>query len=572
MSKKLLVACLSIFMCLHAVSQSSKKKAVEAFTVDRSTAFEEPESGASRLLLMKNGNTLFFTFTPKKGINVTVFDERHRARPVMNSRVGSWKNKLMSRAQLEGLYEINGQAVAFLQVAIKKRPCLFRFVFDGKSGKLVEEKLIADLPKVTWGQGYAIAFGGMKIPSFDLRKDPNSEYYAIAMLNSKAHETEERIRVMHFNPQHEVISDANLNTPNGNYKYINLADMYVNGEKSVFLATFAYNTRSSGGKDSRFAVGTLTKGAKAFQSKLLDHTDDLKMRDVALKYNNDNSSVYLLTTIYAKSTRQEPIMSRSKSDKFALMMNVIDPENLNVKQHYFVTHPMLDKYAQRHLGYKNKYQGVIQDFNLNNDGTIHLLMEELDIITHTSMSTGNVGGNGPMTTSSRTYYTTRLGEIGVAQLGADGKEINSYAIAKAQETRVILDIFDLNKRNQSSWNFRGKSSFGNLSGFYSYDFFNANNKNYLIYNDYAENKEKEDENYKRKKKVNFVSKTNTICAIYDGKNIAKSYLFGDPGNKNESRFCQMEMMTKKEDGKSFATMMIERKGRDKKAYIVWVSF
>jgi hypothetical protein len=32
------------------------------------------------------------------------------------------------------------------------------------------------------------------------------------------------------------------------------------------------------------------------------------------------------------------------------------------------------------------------------------------------------------------------------------------------------------------------------------------------------------------------------------------------------------MNTAAEDGKSFATMMIERKGRDKQAYIVWVNF
>jgi hypothetical protein len=34
----------------------------------------------------------------------------------------------------------------------------------------------------------------------------------------------------------------------------------------------------------------------------------------------------------------------------------------------------------------------------------------------------------------------------------------------------------------------------------------------------------------------------------------------------------MELTAHGEDGRSFATMMIERKGQEKKAYIVWVKF
>ncbi|UCJ09898.1 hypothetical protein KTO58_12080 [Chitinophaga pendula] len=70
--------------------------------------------------------------------------------------------------------------------------------------------------------------------------------------------------------------------------------------------------------------------------------------------------------------------------------------------------------------------------------------------------------------------------------------------------------------------------------------------------------------------MNYVSRTNTICAIYDGKEITKTYLYGEPKG-NESRFTQMEMISKDESGKSFATMMIERSGGRKQAYIVWIN-
>ncbi|NSL85300.1 hypothetical protein ECE50_000550 [Chitinophaga sp. Mgbs1] len=562
MPKKLLLACLSALTMMNAAAQPA---ANEKPAVERSTPFDEPENGASRLLLMKNGNTLFFTFTRKKGINVTVYTPAHQALPLINSRVSSWKNKKMGAAKLEGFFEMNGQAVVFLQQYVHRKPCLYRFLFDGKTGKLVEEKLIGDLPRISFGQGYAIAFGGMKMPDFSVKKDPLSDYYAVTMLNSRAHETGERLRVIHFGPDHKIINDGYFDTPAGNYKYINLADMHVNGSKSVFLAAFAYNTRASGGKDSRFAIGILPAGSNTFKSALLDHTDDLKLRNAALKFNPADSNIYLLTTVYPKSPGAEAIMSRDNSIKLALMMNVVNPQTLALKRHYFVKHPMLDKYAQEHLKYKKKYQGVIQDFNLNADGSVQLLMEEMDVIVHTYTSTSGSGAS-----STSTTVTTRLGEIGISQLSPAGKETGGYAIAKAQEARVALDIFDLNKRNQSNWNFRGKGITGNnLSGFYSYDFFRANQKDYIIYNDYAINKENDNENYRSKKKVNFAGKTNTICAIYDGKDISKTYLYGEPQG-NESRFSQMEMISRQDDGRSFATMMIERKGREKRAYIVWV--
>lgn len=573
MLKRLLFTCFCsvvMFVALHAQTNVP--------TIERSTAFEEPELGASRLLLMKNGNTLFFNFTPKKGIDVTVYNTKHRAKSVVNNTIQSWKQKAMKRASLRGLYEMNGQAVVFIQQVVKKKPCLYRFIFDANSGKLVSERVISDLPRLGMGAGYAVFFGGVAIPDFYVRKDPNSEYYAIAVFNSFAHDRNQRIQVIHYSPDHKEINKAFYNSPDGVYKYLNFLDMYINRDEFVFITAYAYNTRSSGGKDSRIVISRLMNGSKEFQYNLLDHTDDFKNVDVAMKYSSTEKQVYMLASVDAKSANREATMHKGGvGGRYVLQMNVIDPVELKVKTNYFVEHPQLDEYVKEHLKYKKPYYGVIQDFNLNDDHTVSLMFEELDIIEHRTNNytgPGGVGGGGVNTgVVGSVWYSTRLGEIGLTRLDASGKEVSSYAIAKAQEAKTRLDILNINQRPQSNWSFRGKgSSYSDISGFFSYDYLFANNNGYVIYNDYSRNAESDDENYRSKKKMVRISNANTMCAVYDGTRVTNTYLFGDPGKKDESRFSQMEMNTHSEDGKSYATMMIERKGRDKSAYIVWVKF
>jgi hypothetical protein len=578
MRKKLLFACLFVMASLITYAQKP--------TVDRSPAFEEPENGASRLLLMKNGNTLFFHFTPKKGIDVTVYDTKHHAKAVVNNQVKSWKPKAMKTAELEGLYEINGQAVVFIQQIVEKRPCLYRLSFDSKSGKLVEEKLVANLERMSMGKGYAMMFGGVAKPDFYVRKDPNSEYYAVAVFNSFAHESGERIQIIHYAPNHKEISKAYYESPKGTYKYLNFQDMYVNKDEFVFVTTFAFNTRSSGGKDSRILISRLMKGAKEFEYNLLDYTDDYRDIDVAIKYNSNNNLLYMGTSISAKSVDKDETMHRDgKAGKFVLEMNIIDPVALKVKEHFMVNHPDLNEYAKMHLRYKKPYYGAIQDFRINSDNTISLLFEEIDIIVHThnSMPVGGLSTVGPSngggvvmhsSYSSTTTYTTRLGEIGIAQIDQSGKEISSYAIPKRQYADAKLDMWYQFQRPFYDWTFRGKkfaNNYNNIAGFFSYDYVFANNTGYVLYNDYVGNVESDDENYRKKKKMRYISDANTIYAVYDGKEVTKGYLFGEPSSRKESRFCQLEMNTHSEDGKSFATMMIEKQGRDKQAYIVWVT-
>ncbi|WP_349318298.1 hypothetical protein [Chitinophaga sp. MM2321] len=557
--------------------------------VERSKPFDEPEFGASRLLMLKNGNTLFFNFTRKEGINVVVYDKKHHAKPTAHILGKEWSPRLMDDSYLKGLYEINGNAVIFLEQAERHKPSLFRLIVDGKTGKLLKEEKIAELPKVSMGAAYGMFFKALSIPDFYVRKDPQSDYYAVGVFNSLSHDRDERIEVIHYNPDHSELNRAYYESPEGTYKYLRFLDMYVNRDEFVFITNYAYNTRSSGGKDARVLISRLLKGTKTFEYNFLDYTDDYRDVEVAMKYDSLRKKLYMLSSVSSKSVKQDYTMTRSginsskngtlgvafnnTGEYLSLQMAIVDPAALQVTNKYFIDHPDLSTYAREHLKYKKPYYGVIQDFRLNPDTSVTLMYEELKIIYNKS-SSYKTGAGG--TAGGLTSIRTRLGDIGVDRIDPAGKEIASYAVAKSQEAETQLDLLHINRRPMANWTYRKKTFWSNnrsdISSYFSYDYFNVDNKEMVIYNDYVRNIEDEDENYRGKKKLRYISDANTVCAIYDGTKVNKTYLFGDPGDENESRFCALEMNTRSEDGKSFATMMIERKGKNKNAYIVWVSF
>ena len=68
--KKIISLALLIFTCLFANAQFKQLAA--------GPSFEEPEKGMSKLVLMKDGSVLFFTITPKDGINVRIYKPDHK--------------------------------------------------------------------------------------------------------------------------------------------------------------------------------------------------------------------------------------------------------------------------------------------------------------------------------------------------------------------------------------------------------------------------------------------------------------------------------------------------------------
>jgi len=108
--------------------------------VTLSEAFPEPSAdGWDKLVLLPSGNTCYLHLDKNDGITVTLYNEK-KERVVSEKISGKqWDTRNMNDTEVDGVYEINGQVVVFLQQLIKYKPTLFRIVIDGATGQLVQE-------------------------------------------------------------------------------------------------------------------------------------------------------------------------------------------------------------------------------------------------------------------------------------------------------------------------------------------------------------------------------------------------------------------------------------------------
>ncbi len=568
MKRTILLVCL----CFGLHTATAQQTEGPAFT--KSNAFKEPEMGASRLLLMKNGNTLFFHFTEAKGVNVTVYDQQHQSAGVVNNRISSWKPKQMKHADLKALFEVNGNAVVFLEQLIDRQPTLYRLIFDGKTGKLLREQELAKNHQIPRSETRDRGYGYFQSAEFIVRKDPASEYYAVGVCNDESSaKEEEHIELIHFTPDHKEISRAQFKSPGDTYRYLVFPDIYVNSDKYVFIACQAYNTKATGGRGSHVIIGRLQKGNKSVESKMLDYTDNYDVAMLVVKYRKEDGLVYMLNAFEtSKEDHYKGIMGFDNSN-YALEMNILDPVRLEVKNHYLVKHPKLSAYAEQNITGKKKkkteYTGFIQDFRLR-DSTITYLFENIEHGS-SSVNTGSPGSASSVTTITK--YFTILRDLGIMNANLDGKELSSFTIAKRQKVDISLEMFLINRRKMSGWHFRTGGINDAMPAFSSYDYISVNGKDYIFFNDSHVNIKDERNDLRTRKRALAISNANTACATFDGQEVTKDYLFGKPETKDRNRFCQVEMITTSEDNKTMATMMIDKKGRrHKKTYIVWMDF
>lgn len=530
--------------------------------ITRSEAFKDPQYGAGRLLLMHNGNTLYFSFTERKGIAVTVYDSTRRVSAMEHNTVRYWRNWQLDEASLKGLFEMNGQAVLFVEKQVKLDVNLYRLIFDSNSGKLIRQDLVDGMriPAVV------LLPAPESIPRFYVRKDPSSEYYAIAMAKDKKIPADRLIKVTHYTPDHLIIHTAAYTAAESPFGHVQLLDMTVHRDQFVTLASCLYNVSTFSVKGMDVMLSTLKKGTDTFCHYSLGAGNDYTDIHAALKYGSEDNSMYLLTSIRANSLREKAIMQRvGRACEYALQMTIFDPLSLQINRQYFVGHPKLDAYVKEHLAYKNAYSGAIQDFYLHPDRSVYLLFEEIAVTEKEPFS------NSDSATSvfEKKKYETRLGEMAIVQLDTAGKEVFSYAIAKSQYVMSKIGMYYQHGRAVSIPTSRYRNtSYNNFTSFYSYTYFPANNA--VLFNDHTANTDNSDQCYRNKKDVYAINESNTVLATFKDGEIRKSYLFGAPAGKRESRFSELGIGACSEDGKQYATMMIEQKGFHQDAYIVWV--
>lgn len=564
------------FILLFALIVSFGAVQAQTTSIEKSESFDEPNDGWNKLMQLKNGNTVFFHFSKKEGIEVTIYDKNRKQISSKTLESDMWEAKKMKVSQIEGLYEIKGQPVIFLQQIQDHTPILYRIVIDPQTGAKIKEDKIGELLQYKAFAGYALLFGGTDPNNSFVEKDPASDNYAVVYFNGFAHETNARIEVVHYDGDHKEINRAFFASPGGKFKYLRFIGLTVDGDRNLYLCTYGFNTGAD--KESRIIVSRLRKGEKEFASNMLDFSEDFKDTKAVMHYN---PSTKLLQILSITVTQKKAQFMRGLSTYYLSLMTYIDPETLKAVAVKPLEGKMVSADLIKNAGKEEAYSGVPQDMIINNDNTTTVLMEEMRLEQVYSNNMSQIGKGKVNTGTMLVSEKTILDNIGVEELDQKGEELHGYGITKSQVASGYIPNLYLAQKGKGYWSYgnapighvvHGGFSFagGNTNAFMSFDYVNTDKARYILFNDAPKNIEKDATD--KRTAVQAVSNTHTMCYKLDNGKVTRSYLFGEPKDDNTNSFSYIEASNYQKETKTYATIVVERVKRDKETRIVWVKF
>ncbi|PUZ20644.1 hypothetical protein GA0116948_113113 [Chitinophaga costaii] len=521
-----------------------------------SAPIEEPASGWCKLLLLKNGHTFFLRFTPHDGILVNIYDTAHTLQ--RTDTIGSigWDAHSMADAEIDGLYEINGQVVLFLQQQLKYKPTLFRLVLDGNDGHLLREDKLGELASIQ--QHQAAALNNEASHDCFVEKDPRSGYYAVALFNGTelAHDSTDagHVEVIHFAPDHHEIHRVQYYLPDSSYEYFNYLNMQVQGGEAVYLASMAFNTHTNKHhEDSRLLIARLGATDTVFTFQPADQQHGAGNAWGMLQCMPGQPLRLLVTAQPADINRKK------NTSLMPVYFLSFDARTLQPVAQEQLPMAAASDYAKAHLQYQDKYTGMLQAWLPLADGSSLLLQESIRQFIQ--------GG----ATFKKTI--TGLGDAGITHLDANGKEEGAVVLNKIQSAAGTYQPFYQYRRNKSEWSFRNRNTMAGVNGYLSYAMVQNKKGNYFLYNQLVSTTPGDYSVATRPLRT--ISEAGLVCYHYVDGQLLQLKLFPPPPTLLEAPTfyaCMLDAAAEDAVKNCYATVMIAHNDTVRKAYLAWIVF
>ncbi|SFE52313.1 hypothetical protein SAMN05518672_10786 [Chitinophaga sp. CF118] len=537
-------ACLFVLFSTHIFAQLPK--------VQLSQTFPEPGEGFEKILLLDNGNTCYLHFDKKLGIQITLYNQQREVSANETVTGKLWDAGNINDTEIDGIYNINGQVVIFLQQLVKYKPCMFRLVLDGKNGQLVREDKLGELPTVL----HRDVFVQNNFASHDFytAKDPHSGYYALASFAGgelqRNENSKERIQVSLFSPEHQLIQQTAYYLPEETFSYFSFLDMTVQGKERVYIATAALSNRKSS-KDTASCVliSEIKTGDNTFTHQLLPYTANFSDLHASIRYVPATQRLQLLLTTMIKN---------GKLTGLATYMNYLDAGTLQLLHMQPVTTDKISAYAQEKMKYTTAYSGQPQLLLPDTDGSATVLLENMSEFA---------SGNSP---NAWNRMHTNMNDIGISHLDTAGVEQSGYALPKMQVANGIYEPLYLQRKQKGQWIFRNRIQALNTTPYLSFEYLPTPHGTYILFNDYLQYLDPGG-TYQDKKPMRYLTEANIVCYRCNDSTQERLFLFGTP-ETFKGYYCMLGASDYQSEKGIYATLMITRKGEEKKACVAWVEF
>lgn len=522
--KKLLFVCalLLVHTCIFAQFK----------TIAESKEFEEPETGFTRILQMKDGRTVFFHFTVKDGINMRFYDAAHKEKQSRNIQASFGKLK---KAKVNGIFEIGGDIVAFVSELDGKHPVLYRLILDSKTGKLKKEDKIAELERMRFLQRRSTFFSYNGMRDFIVKKDPESENYAVAIYSLNNPDVDKRLEFIHYGPDNTELSRIYFVPPAEYDKRFSFFDFVVLGsEKLCILADL--------GKKAVPALVTVEKGSKGLVIDKLKFPSSQRLMRGVMKYNPVTKKLVMFTFALLDGKGLVYTAHLAQADPYARTSTVAREVNFSD----------INKKSREIFGKKGDFEASPQNLFIHNDGTFTVVMEEVEVqIITRSNSSGSIN--------------TILGNIGINHYTHEGALMSSYFVTK----KHFLPAMELSAMYHAAFEREGQALTW-ADQYKSFSFVNGPVGQYVLLNDVEENTAKLKKG--NQTKIIGVAECDTYFYRLQGKDVLlpREPLFGSVEKGNNHNLAVNLSADYMPALNSYVTLKLEIRGRRKKVKLVWM--
>ena len=497
----------------------------QEFHISKSDVFDEPGTGWTRILQLRNGVTFMLHIDMNNygsgldGTDITVFDKDRKIVKSEKLVCTACTRDKMRPGFIKGFYEINGEPVLFIVGEDEERTTLYRVRLDPANGSVVKEDILDTLNDNTRSRRYAFVLED--IAGMNIAKDPASDCYAVTVMNWDPENHYQSLKVMHFDGTHTKIGEASYDPKTQKFKHLLVNSAIVNGNKSVFVLCRGKKDKMSQSQGSDyFLMMKLKAGDKELTLKSVDLKEEKELNGMRSQMLYDKASDRVrVFAVWIDEMKYNKQLQKQVTYYLSAMMG-FDAETLGLTYFKPLVAEKASAYARAHIDKDYEYTGVPKKMILNKDNTVSILME---------------GG-----------LTGHLGDLAISQL-ADTTELAGYVIAKRQKVPPNI----------------------NNEQFMSYSYINAPKGNYVILNDLASNFNKDED--EAKTKMMYASGTSAIAYKMANNNIERFFLFGEPDDKTNI-FSYIEGADYNEPLKTYCTIIVERDGRQKQARMAWVIF
>lgn len=535
-------------------SQAYAQAPTQAPAVQLSATFPEPGEGFDKVLLLQGGNTAYLHFDKKQGIIVNIYNDQRAVIATEAVKGQLWDASGLNDTEIDGIFAINNQVVVFVQQLVKYKPNLYRLVLDGTTAKLLKEDKLGELPTVLH-RDVAVQ-DNFASHDFHVSVDAANGYYAVAAFTGgelqRKESPAERVLITHYTPDHQLIRQKYYTVSADNYPYLAYLDMLVTGGEKVYLATAALNNSRKNSKDTSAVVviSALAKSDSSFIHTTLPYTANFSDIHVSLQYAAGVNTLQALLTTANNQTAKTPVS--------AAYMNYLDAATLELKRNNAVPTDKITAFAQEKMKYTTAYNGQPQALITRADGSSTVLLESMSVFATSGSS------------NSWNKMHTNLNDIGVSEVDAAGREQSGFGLVKMQIANGTFEPLYFQRRKKGQWIFRNRIQVLNTTPYLSYDYLPAPKANYIIFNDYLAYLDPGG-TAMDKKPMRYLYEANTVVYKCTPTGQERLFLFGTP-ETYKGYYCMLGASDYDEKKTTYATLMITRKGEDKKACVAWVKF